>query len=59
MPTLASELDVVDILGTDGIIGEQIDGFNPRQSQLGMANLIYETIASSDSQIIEASTGIG
>ena len=59
MPTLASELDVVEILGEDGIIGEQIDDFKPRQSQLGMANMVYETIENTESRIIEASTGIG
>ncbi len=59
MPTLASELDVPAILGTDGVIREQIDNFKPRQSQLGMANLIAEAIANAESHIIEASTGIG
>jgi ATP-dependent DNA helicase DinG len=59
VPTLASELDVDAILGVDGIIGEQIDDFKPRQSQLGMANLIYKAIANTESHIIEASTGIG
>ncbi len=59
MPTLASELDVTAVLGADGIIGEQIDDFKPRQSQLGMASLIHEAIANSESYIIEASTGIG
>ena len=59
MPTLASELDVAAILGVDGIIREQIDDFKPRQSQIGMANLIYEAITNTESHIIEASTGIG
>jgi len=59
VPTLASELDVAAILGTDGIISEQIDDFKPRSSQLGMANLICEAIANAESHIIEASTGIG
>jgi ATP-dependent DNA helicase DinG len=59
VPTLASELDVAAILGTGGIIGEQIDDFKPRASQLGMASLICEAIANAESHIIEASTGIG
>ncbi|MCH6566330.1 MAG: ATP-dependent DNA helicase, partial [Proteobacteria bacterium] len=59
MPTLASELEVAEILGEDGIIREQIDDFKPRQSQLDMARLINEAIANADSHIIEASTGIG
>jgi len=59
LPTLASELEVAEILGEDGIIREQIDDFKPRQSQLDMARLINEAIANADSHIIEASTGIG
>jgi len=59
LPTLASELEVAEILGEDGIIREQIDDFKPRASQLGMAKLINEAIANADSHIIEASTGIG
>jgi len=59
MPTLASELDVAAILGAGGLIGEQIDDFKPRTSQLGMANLICEAIENAENQIIEASTGIG
>ncbi len=59
MPSLASELEVAAILGEDGIIGEQIDDFRPRQSQLGMAELINWAIANAESKIIEASTGIG
>jgi len=59
LPSLASELEVAEILGEDGIIGEQIDDFRPRQSQLGMAELINQAIANAESKIIEASTGIG
>ncbi len=59
MPTLASELDAAAVLGSDGIIGEHIDGFESRASQLGMAQLIEEAIALGESRVIEASTGIG
>ena len=59
MSRLANELDVDKVLGKDGIIGEQIDNFEARESQLGMARLIAEAIASSESRVIEASTGIG
>ena len=59
MPRLSTELDVDAVLGTGGIIGEQIDDFKPRQSQLEMARLIDESILDSKSRIIEASTGIG
>jgi len=57
--TLASELDVDAVLGAGGIIGEQIDDFKPRASQLAMAQLIDQAIADGESRIIEASTGIG
>ncbi len=59
MPKLSTETDVDEILGTDGIIGEAIDDFQPRQSQLEMARLINNAIAESKSYLIEASTGIG
>ena len=59
MSELASELDVGSVLGSDGLIGQSIDGFEPRASQLGMAELIDEAIALGESRVIEASTGIG
>ena len=59
MAELASELDVAAVLGPDGIIGEQIDGFESRASQLAMAELIAEAISLGESRVIEASTGIG
>ena len=59
MSQLASELDVDKVLGKDGIIGAQIDDFEARESQLGMARLIAEAISLNESRVIEASTGIG
>ena len=59
MPKLSTETDVDAILGSEGIIGEAIDDFQPRQSQLEMARLINQAIAGSKSYLIEASTGIG
>ena len=59
MGELASELDVAAVLGRDGVIGEYIDGFEPRDSQLGMAQLIDQAIKLGESRVIEASTGIG
>jgi len=56
---LAAELNVESVLGSDGIIAEHIEDFQPRSSQLGMAHLIDEAIALGESRIIEASTGIG
>lgn len=59
MGELAGELDVTAVLGRDGLIGEYIDDFEPRDSQLGMAQLIDEAIRLGESRVIEASTGIG
>ncbi len=59
MARLASEIDVNDVLGEDGIIKQYIAGFQPRQSQLAMAQLIEQAIAEKQSKVIEASTGIG
>jgi ATP-dependent DNA helicase DinG len=59
MAQLATELDVAAVLGTDGIIGEHIDDFESRASQLAMAEMIAEAIALGESRVIEASTGIG
>ena len=44
MGRLASELDVAAVLGEGGVIGEHIADFEPRASQLGMAELIAEAI---------------
>ena len=59
MAELASELDVAGVLGAGGVIGEHIDGFESRDSQLAMAELIAEAIRLGESRVIEASTGIG
>ena len=48
MAELATELNVAAVLGEDGIIGEHIADFESRASQLGMAELISETIALGD-----------
>ena len=59
MATLASELDVAAVLGSNGIIGEHINDFESRASQLAMAELIAQAVALGESRVIEASTGIG
>ncbi|MFT5220485.1 MAG: ATP-dependent DNA helicase DinG [Planctomycetota bacterium] len=56
---LSSELNVESVLGVDGVIGDLIDNFKPRQGQIDMALLIEEAIAQGESKVIEASTGIG
>ena len=58
MPVLSGQLDVEAVLGANGIIREQIDGFRSRQSQLDMACLIAQAMDRGESKIIEASTGI-
>jgi ATP-dependent DNA helicase DinG len=59
MAELANEIDVAAVLGPDGVIGEYINDFESRASQLAMAELIAEAIALGESRVIEASTGIG
>jgi ATP-dependent DNA helicase DinG len=59
MGELANEIDVAAVLGPDGVIGEYINDFESRASQLAMAELIAEAIALGESRVIEASTGIG
>ncbi len=59
MTQLANELTVDGVLGDGGALGACIDDFEPRASQLGMAELIAEAIALGESRVIEASTGIG
>ncbi len=59
MTRLANEVAVADVLGEGGALGECIADFEPRASQLGMAELIAEAIALGESRVIEASTGIG
>ena len=59
MAELATEVDVAAVLGANGIIGEHVEGFESRASQLAMAELIAEAIALGESRVIEASTGIG
>ena len=59
MAELANELDVAAVLGSNGIIGEHINDFESRASQLAMAELIAQAVALGESRVIEASTGIG
>ena len=59
MGELATEIDVAAVLGPDGVIGDYINDFESRASQLAMAELIAEAIALGESRVIEASTGIG
>jgi ATP-dependent DNA helicase DinG len=59
MVKLASELEVDDVLGEQGILKQYIDGFQSRESQLNMAKLIMQCIREGESHVIEASTGIG
>jgi ATP-dependent DNA helicase DinG len=59
MGVLSTELDVDSVLGTDGIIKQEIADFRTRQSQLEMSRLIDKGIENGESHLIEASTGIG
>ncbi len=59
MAKLASELEVNDVLGEQGILQQYIEGYQTRESQLKMAELIMQCIRQGENHVIEASTGIG
>lgn len=59
MAELANIFDVDAVLGTNGMLREQIADFSARDSQLRMARLIAHDIECGQSHMIEASTGIG
>ncbi|MDJ0881285.1 MAG: ATP-dependent DNA helicase [Gammaproteobacteria bacterium] len=59
MAKTAKELTIQQVLGAEGIIAEFIPGFQPRDSQLSMAELVEQAIQQHQNYAVEASTGIG
>lgn len=51
--------DSARLLGADGPFAETLTGFAPREAQREMAEAIEGALASGDSMVIEAGTGIG
>lgn len=52
-------MQLADILGPDGLLAEQLEGFNYREQQFDMASAVAETLADSEVLICEAGTGTG
>lgn len=52
-------MELTEILGPDGLLAKQIDGFCYRQQQYDMAVAVEDTISSSNILICEAGTGTG
>jgi ATP-dependent DNA helicase DinG len=52
-------MEVVDVLGPDGLLARTVPGFSHRPQQLEMAEAVAATLASGGSLIAEAGTGTG
>ncbi|MFC3195052.1 ATP-dependent DNA helicase [Marinicella sediminis] len=52
-------MNVIDVLGDDGLLAQNISGFVPREQQIIMAEKIVEVIDQQDVLIAEAGTGTG
>lgn len=51
--------EVLRAFANDGVLATHIQGFSARQSQVEMAQIISESIASKGNALIEAGTGVG
>ncbi len=51
--------EVMRAFAQDGVLAKQIQGFSARRSQVEMARVISDAIASKGNAIIEAGTGVG
>ena len=51
--------DVLNILGPEGLLAENLPGYEHRSSQISMAVFIKQAIAEQLSALVEAGTGIG
>src|SRR5262245_53616297 len=52
-------IDVARVLGPGGILTRALDGYEPRPSQLQMAERVAEALADRRPLIVEAGTGTG
>ncbi|HSY30238.1 MAG TPA: ATP-dependent DNA helicase, partial [Burkholderiaceae bacterium] len=53
------DVDIEQLFGADGLLGQAVGGYRPRQSQTEMAKAIAEAIANQQTLIAEAGTGTG
>jgi ATP-dependent DNA helicase DinG len=57
--TGSHDVDIEQLFGADGLLGQAVGGYRPRQSQTEMAKAIAEAIANQQTLIAEAGTGTG
>jgi len=51
--------EVDQVLGADGLLAQQIDGFAPRPQQTDMARAVARAIEQQSQLVVEAGTGVG
>ncbi|HEY7154046.1 MAG TPA: DEAD/DEAH box helicase, partial [Gemmataceae bacterium] len=52
-------MSIASILGPEGVIANQLSGYEPRTQQLDMADVVAEAIAERRHLMVEAGTGVG
>ena len=57
--TGSHDVDIEQLFGADGLLGQAVGGYRPRQSQTEMAKAIADAIANQQTLIAEAGTGTG
>ncbi|QKI89209.1 ATP-dependent DNA helicase [Thiomicrorhabdus xiamenensis] len=57
--TQVSDLTIEAVMGADGVLSEQVEGYAPREAQIEMANEVAELIEQQETLLAEAGTGTG
>ncbi|HXA48620.1 MAG TPA: ATP-dependent DNA helicase, partial [Burkholderiaceae bacterium] len=57
--TGSHDADIEQLFGADGLLGQAVGGYRPRQSQTEMAKAIADAIVNQQTLIAEAGTGTG
>src|SRR5262245_46918524 len=52
-------MSITDVLGPGGLVAAALDGYEPRQQQLDMAEAVAGAIADQHHLMVEAGTGVG
>jgi ATP-dependent DNA helicase DinG len=50
---------IKEIFGPSGLLGSQLEGYEPRPQQVEMAEVVYEALQRDQKAVIEAATGTG
>lgn len=53
------DLNVKDILAADGLVAEHLDGYEPREEQVEMAQSVAGALSDAEHLLAEAGTGVG